>query len=550
MPYPKDASREVREYQLPGLYVSLVYHAGYDRQPVFEDDRLLVLIDGWIFNAPAYAEQATFVAGLYQKHGAELPYHLDGQFNILIHEKQSGAAYFWNDIFALRKHFFSLRGAAVISPDLGYIYRHFEEVSLDEKLLKRALNHARFHKIDATYVREIGTVGRASFFDLKHGSQSRYSIERIAQQHAVKFPADYAAFNRQVRENLGRVHREDEPVMLQLSGGLDSRYLLEQLRENAQPLESMTYGADISDEVTVARLVAQRNGIKHHELHLEAEDVIRHAAPYAEAYGGMDIICESKLREVFRRMPQRADYPRPPVMDTGLTLDVFLGGTQMANLRSAPLTGLTDEAFDLSDNDIFSSDLRVFSVLALRQMEHRQYFEDRYGMYSYRNYLLMRSVPTGRIADYQFYLPLAREAIRKSYDVPLQATMMGLDLPYEQWPAFKSFYQQKEAYCRQLFRESGQAHYHNHFHTDYDMWLRAHPAWRDLLAETLGSPDRAVFRLTDYGRVQRLCEDQLAAKNNHLRPLIKLMTLELFLRGLSRQFDPQRLFNTQSIITK
>jgi len=42
------------------------------------------MIDGWIFNAPSYQKQAELILNMYLKYKNDLPYYLNGQFNIFV----------------------------------------------------------------------------------------------------------------------------------------------------------------------------------------------------------------------------------------------------------------------------------------------------------------------------------------------------------------------------------------------------------------------------------------------------------------------------------
>ena len=132
------------------------YHEQYEKQCFLDQDNYIVFVDGWIFNAPSYQNQADYVLELYKKHSKDLPYYLNGQFNVLIVTKSSSKMFFSNDIFSFRKHFyFNENNKVIISSDFNFIANSLDTLTLNDIHIIKNLQLPRYVLDDETFFSEV-----------------------------------------------------------------------------------------------------------------------------------------------------------------------------------------------------------------------------------------------------------------------------------------------------------------------------------------------------------------------------------------------------------
>lgn len=517
------------EKKCDDLHVTLSFHELKYRQVYFENENIQIFIDGWIFNSPSYGEQASFVAEQYSQFKSEFISQIEGQFNLFIFDKMNENKIFANDIFAFRKHFI-YDEHFVISSDLTFLYSHLEKFNFNRKHIEKNLNRNRFIDIRETFVEEISMVTPASIINFKNWKN--YPLENFERQYTfIETKVTPSFFLKEVRKNIQQIH-ENYPLLLQLSGGMDSRFLLENMSELGIPTKALIYGNQRSDELAIARKVAAANNIEYFEVKYTEEDYVRNAAEYAFQTGGLDIFVQSAFNKTISSLDARKfkNY----VFETGIGLNNFIGGTQIDKQYFVPSNSFSDEEFDLSNNDIYTSRLRIFSQLVLRQSFHREFIEDRYAMFSYQNYFLMKSIPFHWLKDYKFYTSLAAEAVVNSKDVPIQATMMPFYAKVNN--SHMESLKKQETDSLLAFIKEKKLKPHNRYYSDFDMWLRADSNWKKLVESTILNNNAQIFKFVSEGRIRQLIEEHDMGLNSHMRLIIRLISTELFLKETLKYF--------------
>lgn len=506
----KDSHSSITKDIGKGYYCSISFHKQYDKEVFYEDEETMVFVDGWIFNSENYSTQARFVLELYKRYKDAFVYYLNGQFNIVIANKKENSFLFTNDIFSFRKHYFSMQNNVLcLSPDQSFIRNQLKSYSLNKSHIALNLEQPRIIKIRETFVNEINQIGPCTLINSDIQIQE-YSYEEISKKYTVSSPVTPHLFLDQIKAGMKRVHRESH-ILLMLSGGLDSRFVLELLNELKMTVTGATYGTYYSDEVQISRQVAAQNDISHHICHLEPEDYVNQAEKYMEYSAGLDIFVQSpvyKVGEYFQtKMASTA------IIDTGFALDVFLGGTYI-------------DTYDYSIQN------RVFSALAIRQAPFRDYYEDRYAMYEYGNYFLMRALDRNAINQHKFYYELSKLQIKNSFDVPLQSTMFDLNLEAEHWKKAQSIQSQKEQFVLDYFQETGKALYHNRYYSDFDMWLRDNALWNNKVKSLFIDTKSTLSKIwLKDETIKEKIDQHIVGKKSHLRDIVKWMSLEMFLQN-------------------
>jgi hypothetical protein len=499
---------------IQGHHFTISYHAGYSKQVYLSDPNYLVLVDGWIFNSPSYGSQVDFIFKLYLAKGNDFIHGVNGQFNILIVDKKRGSFCFFNDIFAFRKHYFTGGETLSISSDLEFLMRLTKSIKPNYNHIRKNLDTPRYLEIGKSFIQEINPVKPRSIIQ-NNQKISYYSIKKVALNFHDITTQDPVKFLQYVVNRIADVHKR-ESVLLLLSGGLDSRFLLELLLDAQINVSSATYGNRISDEVQIAQKVAAANRISHFTHHLVAHDFIKNANQYTRQTAGLDIFVQSAVYDFYDSLLIKTGSQKL-VLESGFALDAFLGGTQIEMLGGHD----------------FAVENRIFSALAIRQSAHREYFEDRYAMYDYGIYFLMRQLPQNLIANYSFYYELCKYQIRNSFDVPLQSTMFDLGLDVRFWKKAKQIQYHREILALEQEKKLLIPSPHNRYYSDFDGWLRHDPDWLSTTNDLLLLGQSLLSRLIpDSSEIVKIVEKHRSASCSESRRIIKWMSLEMFLREI------------------
>jgi hypothetical protein len=505
---------------------TISFHGVYSKEVFFENNEYMVFVDGWIFNADNYETQAQWLLNKYLELGDDFIYQVNGQFNIAIIDKNTADFKFFNDIFSLRKHFFSLFDESiVISSDLEFINSVIPNKTLNKEHIKKSIALPRFIDIRNTFLQEVKQILPCA--KLFNNSVDSYPVQNVEKNFSNKAKTQ-EEFLECLKENISEVVR-DESILLLLSGGLDSRFVLELLNELRINFKTATYGTTSSDEVNIARSVAESNNSEHIIHHTEAVDFVINAQKYINQTAGMDIFPQCAVYEFYKSI-QEKNIGADLIIDTGFALDVYLGGTYVSKkerLDNDNILGKNNPK--IIDPYEYSEKNRVFSALSLRQSAHREFYEDRYCMFNYKTYFMMKSLPVEAIIDHKYYFKLAKLQIKNSHDIPLQSTMFNLNLDVKYWKEAEKIQQQKEELSLEYYRETGKVVYHNRYYSDFDMWMRSDKDWINLIKSMFIERESILSRLfVDNQLIQQYISEHLSGEKSHRRNIIKWISLEMF----------------------
>jgi len=488
--------------------ITICYHEKYDKQVFYENEDYCVFLDGWIFNSPSYQVQAEFVLEEYLQNPKDFIYSLNGQFNLVICKKSDSTFIYYSDIFSLRKHYY-MRGEdqLILSSDFTFIMQNIHNKNVNVDHVRKSLELPRFVDIAETYIEEIKQVLPRSI--ITDDNISQYSFDKVRSNFESK-ETDPVLLLDKIKKIISQTHKED-PLLLLLTGGLDSRFLLETFVDINLNVQTATYGNEIGDEVQIAKNVARANNVEHFPCQLDAEDFIVDAKEYVMNVGGLDIFVQSTIYKFFNYL--QGKVKKGAIIETGFALDMFLGGSQLN----------ADINHDLAIEN------RVFSALSVRQSAIREFHEDRYSMYNYELYFLMRSLPKSLIEDNKFYYPLCCLQIKNSFHIPLQSTMFDLSLDPSSWKEAQRIQKHKEDYALEYFRKNKKPIFHNRYYSDFDMWIRSSDKWIELI-KSLFLNTRSILsqHFVDQERIEKSLDEHLTGEKSHRRDIIKWTTLELF----------------------
>jgi len=264
-------------------------------QPMANDDGSLVIaFNGEIFNAPELRAElerdgvpfasdhsdTEVVLRLYERGGEFLP-RLNGMFAFVVHDRRRNLLFGARDRFGIKPLYYTRPdgGFACASELRALLLVPGVERGLDRESLSHYLS-LRFVPGERSILEGILRLAPAHAFryDMTTGSFTTWRWWRLAFE-----PEERDDWPERVREALrSAVERwtlADVPVAVSLSGGLDSSAVAALLAEAGPRLRTYTLGFTSREderlnELPLARALAERYGTEHHELVVDADDLL------------------------------------------------------------------------------------------------------------------------------------------------------------------------------------------------------------------------------------------------------------------------------------
>jgi asparagine synthase (glutamine-hydrolysing) len=259
-----------------------------------EDGALTIVFNGEIFNAPELRAEleregvrfasdhsdTEVVLRLYERGGDFLP-RLNGMFAFVVHDARRQVLFGARDRFGIKPLYYARPGGgfAFASELRALLLVPGVERRVDPASLSHFLS-LRFVPGEDSIVEGVSRLAPAHAFryDLRSGSFTTWRWWQLAFEREER--DDWAAA---VREQLQRAvlrwTLSDVPVAVSLSGGLDSSAVGALLASAGGHVRTYTLGftseEDASlNELPLARALAERYGTEHHELVVDADDLL------------------------------------------------------------------------------------------------------------------------------------------------------------------------------------------------------------------------------------------------------------------------------------
>ena len=275
-------------------------------QPILnETGTIATVVNGMIYNFKALRSRlkdrghvfrskgdCEVVVHAYEEWGVDLVDHLDGQFAFAIWDDESGRLLLGRDRMGIKPLFVyddgerlawasELKGLMQI-PDL--------DAGLNPSAIPSYLAFG-YVPTPGTFYRNTRALPRASCLFWEEGLEPRFRPywEVDFDPRPVSMSQGKREVRRLMRQSVERRLVADVPVGVLLSGGLDSTIIAAVMASLIrQPLQTFTAGFEGSpkyNEAAFARLVSQRLGTVHHEVHI-GPDCIERLDMLVEAHDG------------------------------------------------------------------------------------------------------------------------------------------------------------------------------------------------------------------------------------------------------------------------
>jgi asparagine synthase (glutamine-hydrolysing) len=279
-----------------------------------EDQTCWIIFNGEIFNSPALRAEleqtgrrfrtrnsdTEVLLHLYETHGFNMPQLLNGMFAFVIYDVPRGILFGARDPLGIKPFYYSKDGLRFVFTSelkaliaLPWVSREIAPQSVFDYL---SLLHIPGEQSIFRSVRRL-LPGHSFSYNLRTRQlkmQRYWRIEDVVRPDHSISPKDWQECLRgELRAAVRRWSLSDVPVACSLSGGLDSSSIVGLMRENGVS-DLSTYSIGFSDqnlnELPLAHLVAKKWQTDHHEMVLEANDLLRDLPAMVwhldEPYGG------------------------------------------------------------------------------------------------------------------------------------------------------------------------------------------------------------------------------------------------------------------------
>ncbi len=346
-------------------------------QPIFNENKsLCIMMDGEIFDYQDLKQELTakghrflvdndpeFVLHLYEEHGNDFVYKLNGLFTLAIWNSTKQEILIVNDRYGLRPLYYARHNGALL-------FASEVKALLQDKTLTRRVNNeavADFFAFgqllgDKTFLEGVQLLPPASILTCH---KDRFSIEQywqfIHEEGSLSESYYVEELVRRFRKAV-RIRTQDEHRKgLLLSGGLDSRSILAAADGK---LDTFTFGDEGSGEARIARAAATALGARNEFFQMKQDYIAKHAERAVYLTDGMLSIVHFHAMSLLESIRGRVD-----IIFDGLSLDRLLGG----NLFGSRMTHPTEHELAAM---IFRKKMNsVFTDHAARQLFVREYYQ-------------------------------------------------------------------------------------------------------------------------------------------------------------------------------
>jgi len=347
------------------LLSMVIYVSKTSKKRFFESGNVDFLIDGHILSDDRDVRDVLF--GLYEKHGTSFIEHLNGVFNIVVHDKGRNRVILANDRYGLRSLFY---------------YRNQDYILFSTQMLPLLAEESFNRELNWEAVAEFFAFGAPfgdktllkNIFMLPPATTVIYQDSQFMFNNYWRFRYqrvwDKEALFRELNDRfIGAVDRlindgqDDINIGLLLSGGLDSRAVLGAI---TRPVKTFTFGSNNCLEMRIARRVARKAHVENEQFILEPKSFLRWGNIGMRLMGGKLLFYHFSNLQIIDRI-QNGDVD---VLAHGFGLGELLGG-QKLDRKLFNIEGM-DELVDYAYNQKNLG----FSEGMLRRLFLPEYYEN------------------------------------------------------------------------------------------------------------------------------------------------------------------------------
>ena len=286
--------------------ISKGYLSYTDKISITRDGRYMAVLSGEIFNyksieASEIINDQDFFLQTFVQDGFECLKYLNGHFTAGICDFKEETFYLISDRMGTHPHYYaSFNNQLLFAPEVKAILKSGIDRGLNYSAISDLFSFAHLfgHK---TLFKNIHQLPEASYlkYDKKGITIHKYwelpEIGEAYDRHKVN-KKDEINYIEQFKEIFSRAMernftKNQDSILLSLSGGLDSRYVAAYAKNlGISPLISFTMGPDNSEDILYSRRVAEYLGIEHNQFEVKPENIWHDAKRFSEFADYMSMI--------------------------------------------------------------------------------------------------------------------------------------------------------------------------------------------------------------------------------------------------------------------
>ncbi len=205
---------------------------------------------------------------LFMKKGTEFVKYLNGEFNIVIYQKREQKLIIFTDHLSSKPFYYlEQRNSLLFGSEKKSILATTEKSpTIDPVGLLQMFVHG--HNLDGrTFIKDLKCIPPASYLEYCQGQLifKRYSslIRFSAPKSLPSLDSLIEQWCEEIKRATSRRLEDKRRILLNLSGGYDSRVIACAIPRNFRPIFSRTRGKRESQELIYAAKIARRLGFKH-----------------------------------------------------------------------------------------------------------------------------------------------------------------------------------------------------------------------------------------------------------------------------------------------
>jgi|GEM_PF-3223158 len=335
-------SYNIDRYVEGGVHLGRI-HLGYLNkapQPFFSSDRrYCILFFGEIFSYKntehnEIKSHASFFLDLFIKDGTHFLNDLNGQFAACIYDFQSCKTYLISDRYGTKPVYYTLvNGTFLFAPEVKALLIKQTDRNINPKAVSDSFHFGFLMGYD-TYFEKIHQLPEGSVMVYHDGQvnitryweypddERIYAYRRITDAEKKKYHEELSAVITKVMKR--QLTSNQEGLLVPLSGGLDSRYIIAFASEfSSHPVTAYTMGPDESEDQMYAKEVARLTGTDHHQFVIKPNDTWKDASAFAYYSDGMSLI----NGPIQGFAPLRHFYRKKEIIVASQTIDAIFGSS-------------------------------------------------------------------------------------------------------------------------------------------------------------------------------------------------------------------------------
>jgi asparagine synthase (glutamine-hydrolysing) len=560
-------------------------------QPIFnEDSTICIFMYGKIYDYEREMRElesrghkftiyndAEFCLHSYEEYGKGFVNSLNGSFVLAIYDLKRRKLIIVNDRYGFRPLYYAKSsGKLLFASEVKAI---LEDSVVNKELDDEAIaDFFAFGEIlgNKTFFKGIKVLPPASVFtyDGKDISIDEYWNFNYKPDYGISQDEMVVKLVQTFKKAVGIRMRGNLRYGVALSGGLDSRVIAAAIPNNQQhSVIAFTYGIPDCNDIKIARLVAEKTGLNHLVMELDADELISYAEEVVYLSDGMDLISVAYLPYAFGLIRDQID-----VFSFATALDLLLGGSY---LNQRILNAKTDE--DLLKyylkrrilSDIMLS--RLFTPDYYRKIERlpansmKQAFEriraehpaNRSDYFYLRNHvrrftILGSVIPRNKVEEsiptfdnefmevilkippelrfgHRIYRKFLTKLAPELAAIPYNLTMVNADAPLIVW-RIGHMYQGGKGRFKKMIRHMTKDKIRlpdRRGYVNFDEWLRLNKKWREYTRHLLLDEHACSRRYLNRDYIRTLINQHEAGRMDYSTVLTHTMTFEIFLRLFS-----------------